>query len=121
MSENKMFSHDFLRNNYLRLGFACFLCYMGCYTGKTILSAISPFLQTNGVFTALRGTEKANIVAGDGEAGKYWVIENGNQAGFIKLELEKYIDLATYEPDSLIVNVIVKLLRGMENMFVWRP
>jgi len=76
---------------------------------------------TDGVFTALRGTEKANIVAGDGEAGKYWVIENGNQAGFIKLELEKYIDLATYEPDSLIVNVIVKLLRGMENMFVWRP
>ena len=52
MSEHKLFSHDFLRNNYLRLGFACFLCYMGCYTGKTILSAISPFLQTNGVFTA---------------------------------------------------------------------
>lgn len=25
---------------------------MGCYTGKTILSAISPFLQTNGVFNA---------------------------------------------------------------------
>ncbi|MBR5314422.1 MAG: MFS transporter, partial [Clostridia bacterium] len=45
-------TRTFLRNNYLRLGFACFLCYMGCYTGKTILSAISPYLQTNNVFNA---------------------------------------------------------------------
>lgn len=34
------------------MGIAIFMCYMGCYTGKTILSAISPFLQTNGVFNA---------------------------------------------------------------------
>jgi len=28
------------------------LCYFGCYAGKTILSAISPFLQTNQVFSS---------------------------------------------------------------------
>ncbi|MBQ6703070.1 MAG: MFS transporter [Clostridia bacterium] len=52
MDNSKFIPRDFLRNNYLKLGFACFMCYMGCYAGKTILSAISPFLQTNGVFNA---------------------------------------------------------------------
>lgn len=45
-------TNRFLRNNYIKLGIACFLCYMGCYTGKTILSAISPYLQTNNIFNA---------------------------------------------------------------------
>ncbi|MBR6681501.1 MAG: MFS transporter [Clostridia bacterium] len=43
---------NFLRNNYLKLGLAVSLCYMGCYTGKTILSALSPTLQQAGVFDA---------------------------------------------------------------------
>ena len=52
MEHKTFFHHNFLRNNYIKLGFACFLCYMGCYTGKTILSALSPLLRSQGVFTA---------------------------------------------------------------------
>ena len=52
LEKSKFIPRDFLHNNYMRLGLACVLCYLGCYAGKTILSAISPYLQTNGIFTA---------------------------------------------------------------------
>ena len=52
MEKQKFVARNFLKNNYIKLGLACFLCYMGCYTGKTILSASSPFLQSSNVFTA---------------------------------------------------------------------
>ncbi len=51
MNAGKYIPRDFLKNNYIRLGLACVLCYMGCYTGKTILSALSPFLESGNVFT----------------------------------------------------------------------
>ena len=52
MEDTKITTTRFLRYNYFRLGIACFLCYCGCYLGKNILSAISPYLQTNGVYDA---------------------------------------------------------------------
>lgn len=39
-----------IRNNYIKLGLAVTLCYMGCYIGKTILSAFTPRLTELGVF-----------------------------------------------------------------------
>ncbi len=39
-----------IQKNYVKLGLAVSLCYMGCYIGKTILSAFTPRLTELGVF-----------------------------------------------------------------------
>lgn len=52
MTLGKISPKDITKTNIVKLAVALFLCYMGCYAGKTILSASSPYLQSEGIFNA---------------------------------------------------------------------
>ncbi len=113
MENSKFIPRNFLRNNYLKLGLACFLCYMGCYAGKTILSAISPFLQTNGVFNADQIGSMGSALFFAYGAGQ---LINGTLGDYISPKIMAFLGIMT----SGVLVMSLPFIPGFTlNMVVW--
>ena len=126
MEQSKYIPRNFLYNNYIKLGLACFLCYMGCYTGKTILSAISPYLQTNGVFNADQiGTMGSALFFAYG----FGQLVNGTLGDYISPKIMAFLGIMT---SGLLVcclpffpyyafNVVIWAVIGFFCSMMWGP
>ena len=113
VEKQKFISRNFLRNNYIKLGLACFLCYMGCYTGKTILSASSPFLQSSNVFTADQiGSMGSALFFAYG----FGQLVNGTLGDIISPKLMAFLGIMT----SGLLVICLPFIPGFSfNMIIW--